>query len=91
MDVFMVYLFVATATPLFLWNDSRKLALWQTPFIALLWTYVVLYMTNDSLSLFVHSFFITVFIANVVFAHYAAYIVWGRPYLAKRKMEKAKY
>jgi hypothetical protein len=90
MDVFMVYLFVATATPLFLWNDSRKLALLQVPFIALLWTYVVLFMANSQLNLFVHAFFITVFIANVFFAHYAAYVVWGRPYLAKRKMEKAK-
>ncbi|MHC8522955.1 spore morphogenesis/germination protein YwcE [Rossellomorea sp. H39__3] len=39
MDVFMVYLFIATATPLFLWIEHRKWAVAHIPFVIALWVH----------------------------------------------------
>lgn len=84
MDVFMVYLLVASATPLFLWVERRKLALLQLPFIALMWVYSVLYMTTD-LSMWSYSLFAALFIGNVLFAHYAAFLIFIAPAVKQLK------
>ncbi|WP_226669076.1 spore morphogenesis/germination protein YwcE [Metabacillus litoralis] len=47
MDVFFAYLLFSSATPLFLWNENKKLAILQIPFIALMWVMFALYMTVD--------------------------------------------
>ncbi|MGG1572857.1 spore morphogenesis/germination protein YwcE [Fictibacillus sp. NRS-1165] len=88
MDVYVVYLFVATATPLFLWHDHRKLALWQIPFIAIMWLYVGLFLAGD-LNPLAHLLFNIVFVANVVFAHVAAFKIYAIPFI-QREREKRK-
>ncbi|MGP4081721.1 spore morphogenesis/germination protein YwcE [Bacillus sp. Marseille-Q3570] len=75
MDVFLVYLLVASATPLFLWQDRKKLAILQIPFILCMWLYVVLYLSFD-LSMLTHIVLGSIFVANVIFAHVAAFMIF---------------
>lgn len=84
MSVFMIYLFVATATPLFLWMEKRKMALWHLPFLALMWVAFILYISNRALP-FVEPFFFVLFIGNVIYAHIAAFLLYASPYLKQRK------
>ncbi|MFC7373557.1 spore morphogenesis/germination protein YwcE [Fictibacillus iocasae] len=88
MDVFVLYLFIATATPLFLWTESKKMAIMQMPFIAVIWLYAILHMTNADLSPMMHTMFISIFVANVIFAHIAAVLIFAGPYFKKKKLEK---
>ncbi len=37
MDLFFAYMFVASATPLFLWLEHRKIAVLSIPFIVVMW------------------------------------------------------
>ncbi|WP_349408926.1 spore morphogenesis/germination protein YwcE [Pseudalkalibacillus sp. SCS-8] len=75
MSVFLVYLLVATATPLFLWPERKKLAIFQIPFILCMWLYVVLYLSFE-LSTLVHIILGSIFVANVIFAHVAAFLIF---------------
>jgi hypothetical protein len=87
MDVFVLYLFIATATPLFLWTESKKMAIMQMPFIAVIWLYMILYLAKVDLSPMMHTVFISIFVANVIFAHIAAIMIYA-PYIKKKKLEK---
>ncbi|MGC4376940.1 spore morphogenesis/germination protein YwcE [Fictibacillus sp. Mic-4] len=86
MDVFVVYLLVATATPLFLWEHSKKLALAQLPFIACIWAYFILYFTT-TIGTTAHILFGIVFAANIIFAHIAAYLIYIAPAIKRKKMQ----
>ncbi|SHE39777.1 holin, BSH family [Seinonella peptonophila] len=83
MSIFMIYLFVATATPLFLWIEKRKIALWHLPFLVLMWVYFILYI-SDQLGSVGQFIFFTLFIGNVIFAHIAAFLLYASPLLASR-------
>jgi hypothetical protein len=80
----MIYLFVATATPLFLWIEKRKMALWHLPFLALMWIGFILYISNHAHP-FVEPFFFVLFIGNVIYAHIAAFLLYASPFLQQRK------
>ncbi|MGM7703198.1 spore morphogenesis/germination protein YwcE [Pseudalkalibacillus sp. Hm43] len=84
MDVFLVYLLVASATPLFLWHDKKKLAMIQIPFIMCMWLYVILYLSFE-LSILVHIILGSIFVANVIFAHVAAFMIFTTHVLKKAK------
>ena len=88
MSIFLSYLFVATATPLFLWIEKRNWAPWQMPFLILLWVFFGLYISTD-LSLAARTLFIILFIGNVLFAHIAAFSLWVPPLLERRKQKGA--
>lgn len=85
MDVFFVYLLIVSATPLFLWDQRKSLALLHIPFILLLWVYFGMYATMD-LNMAMHVFGGSMFVINLVFAHVAAYLIYAKPVL-KRKAE----
>lgn len=87
MSVFVIYLFVASTTPLFLWTERRKLALMQLPFIPVMWVYFILYVTAE-LSMLAHIVFGAIFIGNVIFAHVAAFLIYAGPALERRKMKQ---
>ncbi|MGD6816449.1 spore morphogenesis/germination protein YwcE [Metabacillus sp. 84] len=86
MDVFVVYLFIATATPLFLWPERKKLALIHIPFIAGMWTYFILYLSG-SLNFIDHFVLNMIFVGNVIFAHIAAFLIYAFP-IIKREHDK---
>ncbi|MDR0139030.1 spore morphogenesis/germination protein YwcE [Metabacillus idriensis] len=85
MDVFFVYLLIVSATPLFLWDQRKNLALLHIPFILLLWGYFGMYATMD-LSMAMHVLGGSLFFINLIFAHVAAYLIYAKPIL-KRKAE----
>lgn len=85
MDVFFVYLLIVSATPLFLWDQRKNLALLHIPFILLLWVYFGMYATMD-LNMTMHVFGGSLFIINLVFAHVAAYLIYAKP-IIKRKTD----
>ncbi|KMM36487.1 spore morphogenesis/germination protein YwcE [Guptibacillus hwajinpoensis] len=87
MDVYMVYLFVITATPLFLWQDYRKLALAHIPFIVTIWALLIFYI-GGGMTPAAHTLFISLFVINVLFAHLAAYLIFARPFLKERSLAK---
>ena len=78
MDMFFAYLLIASATPLFLWLDNKKVAISSIPPII----FFFFYMTS-SLSPTGHSLMIALFILNVVIAHVAAFIIYGLPLIRK--------
>ncbi|AGN38354.1 spore morphogenesis/germination protein YwcE [Bacillus sp. GM2] len=82
MDMFFAYLLIASATPLFLWLDNKKVAISSIPPIILMWVFFFFYMTS-SLSPTGHSLMIVLFILNVVIAHVAAFIIYGLPLIRK--------
>nr|MDF9460352.1 spore morphogenesis/germination protein YwcE [Bacillus pumilus] len=83
MDMFFAYLCIATATPLFLWLENRKIALASIPPIMIMWIFFGLYMTS-SLSPAGHTFMIAFFAINVILAHIAAFLIYGLPFIRKR-------
>ncbi|MFY4776081.1 spore morphogenesis/germination protein YwcE [Metabacillus sp. RGM 3146] len=87
MDVFVVYLFIITATPLFLWIERRRLAIFHIPFIAGIWAYFILYLTGalDSMN---HIILNTFFVANVLFAHISAFLIYAYPAIKKARAAK---
>lgn len=85
MDVFFVYLLIVSATPLFLWDQRKNLALLHIPFILLLWVYFGMYASMD-LTMAMHVFGLSLFVINLVFAHVAAYLIYAKPVL-KRKAD----
>lgn len=85
MDVFFVYLLIVSATPLFLWDQRKNLALLHIPFILLLWVYFGMYATMD-LSMAMHVLGVSLFVINLVFAHVAAYLIYAKPVI-KRKAD----
>ncbi|MCA0993099.1 spore morphogenesis/germination protein YwcE [Pseudalkalibacillus hwajinpoensis] len=87
MDVYMVYLFVITATPLFLWQDYKKLAFVHMPFIVAIWALLIFYI-GGGMTPVAHTLFITLFAINVLFAHIAAYLIFARPFLKERQLAK---
>jgi hypothetical protein len=85
MDVFLVYLLVASVTLLFLWKERKKLAIIQIPFILCMWLYVVLCLSFE-LSMLVHIIILgSIFVANVIFAHVAAFIIFTTHVFKKTK------
>lgn len=75
MDVFFAYLLIGTATPLFLWNENKKLAILQVPLIILMWTTLILYMYSDFGA--GHLVFGAMFIFNIIAAHLTVlYVLW---------------
>lgn len=46
MDMFFAYLLVASATPLFIWLDNKKVALSAIPPIILMWVFFFFYATS---------------------------------------------
>ncbi|QNG60056.1 spore gernimation protein [Bacillus sp. PAMC26568] len=85
MDVFFVYLLIVSATPLFLWDQRKNLALLHIPFILLLWVYFGMYATMD-LTMAMHVIGVSLFVINLVFAHVAAYLIYAKPVI-KRKAD----
>ncbi|MCY8023819.1 spore morphogenesis/germination protein YwcE [Bacillus sonorensis] len=83
MDMFFAYLLIASATPLFLWLDNKKVALSSIPPIILMWVFFFFYMTS-SLTPTGHSLMIALFIINVIIAHIAAFLIYGLPLIKKR-------
>lgn len=68
MDVFFAYLLIGTATPLFLWNESKKLAIFQIPVIILMWTMLGFYLYSD-VGMTGHLIFGALFAVNIIIAH----------------------
>ncbi|MCA0988837.1 spore morphogenesis/germination protein YwcE [Guptibacillus algicola] len=87
MDVFMVYLFVITATPLFLWKDYRKLAYVHIPFIIANWALLIFYI-GGGMTPAANTIFISLFVINVLFAHLAAFLLFALPIIRERAAAK---
>jgi Spore morphogenesis and germination YwcE len=85
MDMFMVYLFVATATPLFLWIEHRKWALIHIPFLLALWAIFIYYVAVPEMGGWGHVTFWSLFVFNFAFAHLAAFWLYAAPYLKKHR------
>lgn len=68
MDVFFAYLLIGTATPLFLWNENKKIAILQIPLIALMWASLVLYLYSD-FGMTGQIILGTLFAVNIIIAH----------------------
>ncbi|MGP1909462.1 spore morphogenesis/germination protein YwcE [Metabacillus sp. JX24] len=85
MDVFFVYLLIVSATPLFLWDQRKSLALLHIPFILMLWVYFGMFATME-LAMPLHIIGGSLFLVNLVFAHIAAYLIYAKPIL-KRKAD----
>ncbi|QDI92677.1 spore gernimation protein [Salicibibacter halophilus] len=83
MGIFFLYLFIASATPLFLWKEKRKLALASLPLLIAMWVLSGFYVT-DSLSSAAHTFFMVLFSFNVLMAHVAAIVLYVKPKWWKR-------
>lgn len=89
MDIFFAYLLIGTATPLFLWKESRKLAIFQIPVIVLMWTTLVLYMYSDFGT--GHILFGAMFAANIIIAHLTVlYVLYTSkvPFLFKSETDE---
>ncbi|WP_198863938.1 spore morphogenesis/germination protein YwcE [Bacillus velezensis] len=86
MDMFFAYLLVASATPLFIWLDNKKVALSAIPPIILMWVFFYFYATS-SLSPLGHTLMIILFAVNVIVAHIAAFIIYGLPRLRRRRSQ----
>jgi hypothetical protein len=82
MDMFFAYLMLASATPLFLWLENKKIAISSIPPIILMWIFFGLYLTS-SLSPTGHSLMIALFAINVIVAHIAIFILYGLPLIKK--------
>ncbi|MDA1476773.1 spore morphogenesis/germination protein YwcE [Bacillus changyiensis] len=86
MDMFFGYLLIASATPLFLWLDNKKVALSSIPPIMLMWVFFFFYMTNK-LSPTGHSLMVILFTLNVIIAHIAAFFIYGLPLIRKHSRQ----
>ncbi|WP_059103473.1 spore morphogenesis/germination protein YwcE [Shouchella shacheensis] len=83
MDLFFAYMFVATATPLFLWLEHRKIAILSIPFIIVMWLLALGFIFE--IALFSEVPFVTAFIVNVVIAHLAAFMLYAYPLFQKAR------
>ncbi|WP_433745579.1 spore morphogenesis/germination protein YwcE [Falsibacillus pallidus] len=88
MDVFMVYLFVATATPLFLWAEHKKWAIVHSPFVIALWASFIYYVAVPDMGTLGHIVLWTLFIANFLYAHVAAIYLYAAPFLREQKLKR---
>ena len=89
MDVFLVYLFVATATPLFLWVEHRKWAVLHIPFVIALWSVFIYYVAVPELGGWGHVTLWSLFVANLAFAHVAAFMLYALPFIQKQRKKKS--
>ncbi|UXH43706.1 spore morphogenesis/germination protein YwcE [Rossellomorea vietnamensis] len=89
MDVFLVYLFVATATPLFLWVEHRKWAVLHIPFVIALWSVFIYYVAVPELGGWGHVTLWSLFVANLAFAHIAAFMLYAVPFIQKQRKKKS--
>ncbi|GAF13873.1 hypothetical protein JCM19046_4430 [Bacillus sp. JCM 19046] len=80
MDLFFAYMFVASATPLFLWLEHRKIALLSVPFIFVMWALAISFLFEGFMFHISESTFIAGFLINVLIAHVAAFILYASPY-----------
>ncbi|BAB05787.1 spore morphogenesis/germination protein YwcE [Halalkalibacterium halodurans] len=81
MDLFFAYMLVASATPLFLWLEHRKIALTSIPFIIIMWVLALSHMFEGFLFDLHHSVFLTAFFVNVIIAHFAALVLYAYPHI----------
>ncbi|WP_078390965.1 spore morphogenesis/germination protein YwcE [Shouchella patagoniensis] len=89
MDLFFAYMFVASATPLFLWLEHRKIAMLSIPFIVVMWLLSIAFLFEGFMFHINESAFITAFLVNVVIAHIAAFILYASPHIqTKTKQTK---
>ncbi|ALA54982.1 spore morphogenesis/germination protein YwcE [Shouchella clausii] len=84
MDLFFAYMFVASATPLFLWLEHRKIALASIPFIIVMWVLALAHIFDGFLFDLHHSAFVTAFLINVFIAHFAALVLYVYPHLRSK-------
>ncbi|QPC47783.1 spore morphogenesis/germination protein YwcE [Mangrovibacillus cuniculi] len=85
MDVFVLYLCIATATPLFMWKEHRKMAIIHIPFIIGLWVGFGYYLASEQITLMGHIGVWSMILINFIFAHVAAYVLYASPFLKKMK------
>lgn len=85
MGVFFFYMFVASATPLFLWIEHHKIAVASIPGIFAMWILGAIYMINPTWWL--EAWFIFTFAVHVILAHYAAFVLYGMPYIKSKRLE----
>ncbi|MFC0522249.1 spore morphogenesis/germination protein YwcE [Pontibacillus salicampi] len=76
MDVLLVYVIFATITPLFLWLEHRTTALIQLPLIVGMWAYFIVEFASLSVTGLAYTSLLILFMLNIVYAHYAFYIVF---------------
>ncbi|MFQ3544816.1 spore morphogenesis/germination protein YwcE [Halobacillus rhizosphaerae] len=89
MDVILVYVFLASMTPLFLWMDHRKLALIQLPLIVGMWAYFVVEFGQLQLGAFGYWALLIIFSANILLAHYAMYLVLYKDVRIRKRISQA--
>ncbi|MYL32962.1 spore gernimation protein [Pontibacillus yanchengensis] len=97
MDVLMVYALFASITPLFLWIEYRITAMVQLPFILGMWGFFFIEFASLQINTMMYSTLLAVFILNLIFAHFAFYLVFFEhkntrehifekfPHIARRK------
>ncbi|MBB6448195.1 hypothetical protein HNR44_000144 [Geomicrobium halophilum] len=83
MDIFFLYLFIASATPVFMWIEKRWLAIVSLPFLIVMWIMSGFYVM-DMLTPMTHAIFMIIVTFNVLVAHVAAFILYVRPEWWKR-------
>ncbi|GAF23400.1 MULTISPECIES: spore morphogenesis/germination protein YwcE [Shouchella] len=84
MDMFFAYMFVASATPLFLWLEHRKIAISSIPFILIMWLLAIAFLFEGFLFHITESTFVVAVLVNVVIAHIAAFILYASPLLMSK-------
>ncbi|MDQ0230803.1 spore morphogenesis/germination protein YwcE [Metabacillus malikii] len=84
MDVFFAYLLIASASPLFLWKEHIKLAIFQIPVIVAMWIMFTLYISNDY-GMAGHLMFGGLFALNVILAHVTVFYVFVIPFFKHLK------
>lgn len=87
MDVFFAYLLMASATPLFLWKENTKLAIFQIPVIVAMWVMFFLYISNDY-TMAGHLMFGAIFALNVILAHATMFYVFALPFFKQLKSKR---
>ncbi|TSB45139.1 spore morphogenesis/germination protein YwcE [Alkalicoccobacillus porphyridii] len=85
MGVFFFYMFVASATPLFLWIEYHKIAVASIPGIFAMWILGSIYIISPSWWL--EAWFIFTFAVNVILAHWAAIVLYGMPFIRARRLQ----
>ena len=88
MDVFMIYLFVATATPLFLWAEHKKWAIIHLPFVLALWVSFLYFVSVPAMGTLGHVILWSLFITNFVYAHVAAIYLYAAPFIRDQREKR---
>lgn len=88
MDVFFAYLLIASASPLFLWKENVKLAIFQIPVVILMWVMFILYISFD-FGMTGHIVFGSFFALNVILAHITVFYVFIRPFFDQLNNKKS--